>query len=62
MINELIEVRTGTEGKYKIKLLTYDSHEYIVEIQEQTYQITSYTLNPSHEISSKRIEITKNQP
>jgi hypothetical protein len=32
MINELIEVETLPNGNNQIKVLTYESHEYILEI------------------------------
>ncbi len=60
LINELIDVREASNNVYEVKVLTYESHEYVLKLST-SYDVESVQLNPSHEITSWQVPIGQDE-
>ena len=61
LINELISVEEIQKNLYEVRLLTYESHHYVLKLNSDqwgdNYSIEEVALNPSYEMTTDQVPV-----
>jgi hypothetical protein len=61
LINEIISVEEIQNNLYEVKLLTYESHQYVLKLKSDKYgssfSIEEVALNPSYKMTSEQVPV-----